>query len=77
MAVRGARSKLYPSSSAFPAPGHEGLSYLYGRERNESERGKITRWKGWCCEGRRPESRDQPEMGSQGHAVSVSKVEGQ
>lgn len=30
MAVSSARSKLYLSSSAFPTPGHEGLSYLYG-----------------------------------------------
>lgn len=30
MAVSGARSKLYLSSSTFPTPGEEGLSYLCG-----------------------------------------------
>lgn len=64
MAVSRARSELYPSSSAFPAPGHEGVSYLYdslylagiyGRGEINQTRGEITRWKGWCCESRRPE----------------------
>lgn len=83
MAVRGAGWKQYLSSSAFSTPGHKGLTYLYGSlypagiyGRGGMNRigGEITRWKGWCCESRRPESRDQPEMGRQG--PPVTKVEG-
>lgn len=54
MAVSRARSKLYLSSSTFPTPGDEGLSYLcgslylagiYGRGEMNQIRGEMTRWK--------------------------------